>query len=175
MKFNIKNSIVFPLALCTLLVISSCGSKDNHSHNDENTKEIFKDYDIYVHSPKEEQQHDGSSGGIADTICILSAVKNIPVPHNIAFTGSVTLKGRIMRIGGVKAKVLAAQRHKMKTIVLPLGNKKDVDELPSDIVGNMEFKYFENMTDVYHYVFGTEATTLARETEAAPQGHSQSY
>lgn len=138
-------------------------------------KEIFKDYDIYVHSPKEEQQHDGSSGGIADTICILSAVKNIPVPHNIAFTGSVTLKGRIMRIGGVKAKVLAAQRHKMKTIVLPLGNKKDVDELPSDIVGNMEFKYFENMTDVYHYVFGTEATTLARETEAAPQGHSQSY
>lgn len=116
-------------------------------------KEIFSDYDIYIHSPGEEKQHDGSSGGIADVICILSAIKNTPVPHKTAFTGAITLKGRILRIGGVKGKVLAAQRHRMKTIVLPLANKKDVDELPSDVVGDMEFKYFEDMVDVYDYIF----------------------
>lgn len=117
-------------------------------------EEIFSDYDIYIHSPIHEVTHDGSSGGIADVICILSAIKNLPVPHTIAITGAITLKGRVMRIGGVKAKVLAAQRHKMKTIILPLGNKKDVDELPPDVVGNMEFKYFEDMVDVYDYIFG---------------------
>ena len=116
-------------------------------------KEIFSDYDIYIHSPGEEKQHDGSSGGVADVICILSAIKNIPIPHTIAFTGAVTLKGKILRIGGVKAKVLAAQRHRMKTIVLPQSNKKDVDELPPDVVGDMEFKYFEDMADVYDYIF----------------------
>lgn len=116
-------------------------------------KEVFSDYDIYIHSPMEEVQHDGSSGGIADVVCILSAIKNVSVPHTIAFTGSITLKGRVIPIGGVKGKVLAAQRHKMKTIVLPLANKKDVDELPPDVIGDMEFKYFENMADVYQYIF----------------------
>lgn len=118
------------------------------------SKEVFSDYDIYIHSPGEETKHDGSSGGIADVVCILSAIKGTPVPHKIAFTGAVTLKGRVLRIGGVKGKVLAAQRHKMETIILPLGNKKDVDELPPDVVGDMEFKYFEDIVDVYDYIFG---------------------
>lgn len=123
-------------------------------------EDIFSEFDIRIASPEEERTHDGSSGGIADTICILSAIKQVPVPHTIAFTGAVTLKGRILRIGAVKAKVLAAQRHKIRTIVLPLGNKKDVDELPLDVVDNMEFRYFDNMTDVYDYIFGNSA--LAR-------------
>jgi ATP-dependent Lon protease len=116
-------------------------------------KEMFSAHDIYIHSPIHEKKHDGSSGGVADVVCILSAIKNVPVPYKTAFTGAITLKGRVMGIGGVKAKVLAAQRHKMETVVLPLANKKDVDELPPDIVGSMEFKYFEDMTDVYDYVF----------------------
>lgn len=120
-------------------------------------EKIFSNYDIYIHSPIHELKHDGSSGGVADVVCILSAIKDIPVPHTIAITGAITLKGRVMRIGGVKAKVLAAQRHKMKTIVLPLGNKKDVDELPSDVVSGMEFKYFEDMQDVYDYIFAGTA------------------
>jgi ATP-dependent Lon protease len=118
------------------------------------SEEIFSGYDIYIHSPIHEVTHDGSSGGVADVICILSAIKNVPVPHTIAITGAITLKGRVMRIGGVKAKVLAAQRHRMKTVILPLGNKKDVDELPPDVTNGMEFKYFEDMTDVYAYIFG---------------------
>jgi endopeptidase La len=117
-------------------------------------KEMFSDHDIYIHSPIHEKKHDGSSGGVADVICILSAIKNVPVPCKTAFTGAITLKGRVMGIGGVKAKVLAAQRHKMETIVLPLANKKDVDELPPDVVGSMEFKYFEDMLDVCDYIFG---------------------
>ena len=76
----------------------------------------------------------------------------------IAFTGAITLKGRLIRIGGIKAKVLAAQRHRMKTMVLPLSNKKDVDELPPDVVGDMEFKYFEDITDVYDYIFRHHAS-----------------
>ncbi len=121
-------------------------------------KELFSDYDIYIHSPMEERQHSGSSGGIADVISILSAIKNTSVPHMIAFTGAITLKGRLIRIGGIKAKVLAAQRHRMKTMVLPLSNKKDVDELPPDVVGDMEFKYFEDITDVYDYIFRHHAS-----------------
>lgn len=116
--------------------------------------ELFSEYDIYVHSPMEERQHSGSSGGIADVMCILSAIKDMPVPHTLAFTGAITLKGRILRIGGVKAKILAAQRQKIKTVVLPLANKKDIDELPLDVVGDIEFKYFEDIIDVSNYVFG---------------------
>ena len=132
-------------------------------------REIFSDYDIYIHSPVEEKQHDGSSGGVADVICILSAIKNISIPHTIAFTGAVTLKGKILRIGGVKAKVLAAQRHRMKIIVLPLANKKDVDELPHDVVGDMEFKYFEDMVDVYDYIFNKYPQNDNIDTETQPQ------
>lgn len=117
-------------------------------------KEIFSDYDIYINSPIHGVKHDGDSGGVADVVCVLSAIKNIPIPHKIAFTGAITLKGRIMRIGGVKAKVLAAQRHRMKTIVLPLSNKKDIDELPPDVVGDMEFRYFEDIIDVHDFIFG---------------------
>lgn len=120
-------------------------------------RELFSDYDIYIHSPVEERRHSGSSGGVADVVCILSAIKNMPVPHKIAFTGAITLKGRILRIGGVKAKVLAAQRQKIKTVVLPLANKKDIDELSPDVVGDMEFKYFDDITDVNNYVFGVYA------------------
>lgn len=116
--------------------------------------EIFTKYNIHVHSPIHEMKHDGSSGGVADIICIFSAIKNIPVDHKIAFTGAISLKGKVMQIGGVKEKVLAAQRSKIKTVVLPLANKKDVDKLPLDVTGNLEFKFFEDMMDVVEFVFG---------------------
>ena len=115
--------------------------------------EVFSDYDLYVHSPMEERRHDGSSGGVADVVCIVSAIKNIPVPHTTVFSGAITLKGKIIKIGGVKAKVLAAQRQGMKTVVLPASNKKDVDALSGDVVGNMEIKYFEDIDEVYKYIF----------------------
>lgn len=118
------------------------------------SKDIFSKNNIHVHKPEHEIRTDGSSGGIADVICILSAIKNIPVPHDIAFTGAITLKGRVLRIGGVKEKILAAQRSGMKTIVLPLANKKDIDKLPKDVSGDLKFKFVNDMTEVHKYIFG---------------------
>ncbi|MCL2569640.1 MAG: AAA family ATPase [Firmicutes bacterium] len=126
-----------------------------HAQNWGIPDEVFTDFDIHIHSPIHEQRNDGSSGGVADVICILSAVKNIPVPHTIAFTGAITLKGRVMAIGGVKEKVLAAQRsNQIKTVVIPQSNKKDVDKLPPDVYEGLEFKYFTDIQEVYQFIFG---------------------
>ena len=115
--------------------------------------DFFSKHDIHLHVPVHEIQTDGSSGGVADVVCVLSAIKNVAIPHTIAFTGAISLKGKIMRVGGVKEKVLAAQRSGIKIVVLPLSNKKDIEKLSSDISGDLEFKYFEEMTDVYDYFF----------------------
>ncbi|MBQ8845243.1 MAG: AAA family ATPase [Clostridia bacterium] len=117
---------------------------------------VFKKKNFYIHSTYHEIKNDGPSGGIADFVCLVSAIKEIPVNHKIAFTGEISLKGKVLAIGGVKEKLLAAQRYKMEKVIVPLQNKAEIEKLSEEIIGNMSIVYVDNIDEVYENVFNNK-------------------
>lgn len=114
---------------------------------------VFDQNNFYIHSPHHGISHDGPSGGVADILCLVSAIKEIPINHKYAFTGEITLKGKVLAIGGIKQKLLAAQRNKIETVVVPLDNKREIEDLSEEIVGDMKIVYVDNIDDAYNFVF----------------------
>ncbi len=103
--------------------------------------------DIHVHVPEGAIPKDGPSAGITLAAAILSAFTGAPVRKGFAMTGEITLTGRILPIGGVKEKVLAAYRNKMHTVVMPEGNRNDIDELPKEVRTAMKFFFTDSALD----------------------------
>lgn len=114
---------------------------------------VFEENNFYIHSPYHGVSHDGPSGGVADIVCLVSAIKEVAVNHKVAFTGEISLKGKVLEIGGIKEKLLAAQRNKIETVVVPLQNKNDIQKLSHEIVGGLNIKYVDNIDQVYEFVF----------------------
>ncbi len=112
------------------------------------SEEAFKDHDIHVHFPVGAIPKDGPSAGIAVTLAIASTLSNRPVRHDIAMTGEVTLRGKVLEIGGVKEKVLAAYRAGIRDIILPKGNDRDLREVPDDVRQGISFEFVERMDQV---------------------------
>ncbi|WP_300409645.1 endopeptidase La [Lagierella sp.] len=110
--------------------------------------EFYKDKDIHLHFPEGAVPKDGPSAGISITTALVSALSGKKVSHNIAMTGEITLRGRVLPIGGVKEKVLAANRYGIKTVILPYGNKKDLTEIPENVQKNMEIKFAQTINEV---------------------------
>ena len=110
---------------------------------------IFSENDIHIHVPEGAVPKDGPSAGITIATAILSAVTNTPVNHLIAMTGEVTLRGKVLAIGGLKEKALAAHRLGIKKIIIPQQNKKDVAELPEKIKQDMELILTDNINTVF--------------------------
>ena len=106
-----------------------------------------KSQDVHIHVPEGAIPKDGPSAGITITAALLSAFTGVPVAPGFAMTGEITLTGRILPIGGVKEKVLAAHRNKMKAILMPAGNKKDIDELPKEVRTQLEFIFVDSVLD----------------------------
>lgn len=109
----------------------------------------LKELDIHLHVPKGAVPKDGPSAGAAMTLAILSAVTGIPVRADIAMTGEVTLRGRILPIGGIREKALAALRAGITEILLPAANKKDVEEIPEPARSAFSFHYVETVEEVF--------------------------
>lgn len=115
------------------------------------TPDFFEKHDIHVHIPEGAVPKDGPSAGITMATAIFSAITNRKVRADIAMTGEVTLRGRVLPIGGLKEKLLAAKNAGMKTVLVPKENKADVEELSSEITKGLEIIPVENMDEVLGY------------------------
>lgn len=115
-------------------------------------QDFYKKTDIHIHVPEGAIPKDGPSAGITMATALISALSGRPVNHLAAMTGEITLRGRVLPIGGLKEKTLAAFRIGIKTIVIPYENKPDYDELPAKIKDNIHFVFAKNMDKVLETV-----------------------
>lgn len=109
---------------------------------------FFAEHDIHIHIPEGAVPKDGPSAGITMATAMFSAITNQKVRADIAMTGEITLRGRVLPIGGLKEKLLAAKHAGMKTVLVPLRNKKDVEELSEEITEDLEIIPVEHMNEV---------------------------
>ena len=105
--------------------------------------------DIHIHVPEGSIPKDGPSAGIALTSALISALTDLKVSKDIAFTGEITLRGNILPIGGLKEKSIGAYRNNIKKIIIPSGNLSDIDEIPEEIKSNIEYILVSNYKEVY--------------------------
>lgn len=116
-------------------------------------KEFFKENDIHIHVPEEAVPKDGPSAGITMATAMLSAATGKKVRADIAMTGEITLRGRVLPIGGLKEKLLAAKNAGIKTVCVPKKNEKDVEEVSAEITKGLEIVYVESMDEVLEQAF----------------------
>ena len=132
---------------------------------------FYQKIDVHVHVPEGAVPKDGPSAGIAITSAIVSALTGIPVNRKVGMTGEITLRGRVMEIGGLKEKVIAAHRAGLKTIIVPKENKKDLVELPKEVLKDLTFKFVSHMDEVIGIAF--KKPLKLRQTTGSSAQHLQ--
>lgn len=117
------------------------------------SKDFYKQIDIHIHIPEGAVPKDGPSAGITMATAIISALTNKKVRNDIAMTGEITIRGRVLAIGGLKEKILAAKRAGIFEVIVPKENEKNIQEISSDVLDDVTVIYAETMDDVLKHVF----------------------
>ena len=110
--------------------------------------QVFKDMDVHIHVPEGAVPKDGPSAGVTITTSLVSALTGIPVLKDVAMTGEITLRGKVLPIGGLKEKLLAAKRAQMKTVLIPHENLKDLEEVPDEITNGLVILPMKHVDEV---------------------------
>jgi ATP-dependent Lon protease len=113
----------------------------------------FNDHEIHIHIPEGAVPKDGPSAGITMALATLSAIADIPVRSDVAMTGEITLRGRVLPIGGLKEKMLAAKKAGLRTVLVPEDNKPDVDQMDEEITDGLSIEYINDMSQVIKTAF----------------------
>ena len=133
---------------------------------------MFRESDLHVHLPAGAIPKDGPSAGITLTLAIASVLSGRPVRRDVAMTGEVTLRGKVLEIGGVKEKVLSAYRAGIREVILPKSNEKDLRDVPQEVRDHMAFTFAERMDEVMHLALLAKPT---REIADIPLGGLASH
>ena len=116
-------------------------------------EKLLNENDIHIHFPEGAISKDGPSAGITITTALISLFKNIAVDKNISMTGEITLRGKVLAIGGLKEKIIGSHRAGIRKIILPIDNKKDLDDIPDDIKKEIKFIFVEEYKEIFNEIF----------------------
>src|SRR5437764_9143818 len=128
-------------------------------------KYFYRRLDLHIHVPEGAIPKDGPSAGITMATSLVSALTQIPVRCDVAMTGEITLRGKVLPIGGVKEKLLAAHRAGIKTIILPKDNQKDLADIPANIRDEFTVHLVESMDEVLKIALPRQPTPLLQRQE----------